>query len=99
LSKIPCLGIIFAYVNLKSYLEGEKMDKDILTLLNEKIDGLLSKYEEATKKIAELETEISNLKTKNEELEKENAELKETIALKDLELEEIVGKIETILGK
>jgi len=28
----------------------------------------------------------------------ENAEMKETLALKDLELEEIVGKIESILG-
>jgi len=75
------------------------MEKDILTLLNEKIDGLLSKYEESNKKITELETEIANLKNKKEELETENAELKETLALKDLELEEIVGKIETILGK
>jgi len=75
------------------------MEKDILSLLNEKIDGLLNKYNEATKKIEVLETEISNLKNQKEELEFENAELKETLALKDLELEEIVGKIEAILGK
>jgi len=75
------------------------MEKDILTLLNEKIDGLLNKYNEATKKIEELQTEVENLKNKNEEIETENAELKETLALKDLELEEIVGKIEAILGK
>ena len=47
----------------------------------------------------ELQTEVENLKNKNEEIETENAELKETLALKDLELEEIVGKIEAILGK
>ena len=75
------------------------MEKDVLSLLNEKIDGLLAKYEEATKQIEELKTEVSNLEQKNDELQKENEELKEAIALKDLELEEIVGKIETILGK
>ena len=75
------------------------MEKDILSLLNEKIDGLLNRYEEATKKIEESEIEVSNCKNKIEELDTENAELKETIALKDLELEEIVGKIEAILGK
>jgi len=75
------------------------MEKDILTLLNEKIDGLLSKYDEANKKIVSLETEIANLKEQKEELESKNAELQESLALKDLELEEIVGKIESILGK
>jgi len=75
------------------------MEKDILTLLNEKIDGLLSKYNEATKKVEELETEVANLTEKKDELEAANAELQENLALKDLELEEIVGKIESILGK
>jgi len=75
------------------------MEKDVLTLLNEKIDDLLNKYNEATKKIESLEMEISNLKLQKEELESKNAELQENLALKDLELEEIVGKIEAILGK
>ena len=75
------------------------MQKDILTLLNEKIDGLLNKYSEATKKIEELEIEVLNLKNKKEKLESQNAELQENLVLKDLELEEIVGKIEAILGK
>ena len=74
------------------------MEKDILTLLNEKIDGLLSKYEDSLKEIEQLKTEVANLKVKNEEMALENAEMKETLALKDLELEEIVGKIESILG-
>jgi len=75
------------------------MEKDILTLLNEKIDGLLAKYEEASKKAEELEVELNNIKQEKEVLNSENEQLKETIALKDLELEEIVGKIESILGK
>jgi len=72
---------------------------DVLSLLNEKIDNLLAKYDEATKKIEALQNEVANLNAKKEELEAENSELKETLALKDLELEEIVGKIEAILGK
>ena len=72
---------------------------DVLSLLNEKIDNLLAKYNEATKKIEELQNEVANLSAKKDELEKNNAELQETLALKDLELEEIVGKIEAILGK
>jgi len=72
---------------------------DVLSLLNEKIDNLLAKYDEATKKIEVLQNEVANLNAKKEELDAENSELKETIALKDLELEEIVGKIEAILGK
>jgi len=75
------------------------MQKDILSLLNEKIDSLLNKYAEAEKKILELETELNNVKEKNEELETNNFELKENLALKDLELEEILGKIEAIIGK
>jgi len=75
------------------------MEKDILTILSEKIDGLLEKYNSMALKVEELESELSSLKEKNVELETENAELQETIALKDLELEEIVGKIESILGK
>jgi len=75
------------------------MEKSILNLLNEKIDSLLEKYKETTEKINLLENEIENLKLKNQELELENADLKETLVLKDLELEEIMGKIEVILGK
>jgi cell division protein ZapB len=78
-------------------IKEEKMD--LLSLLNEKIDNLLNRYNVAIKKIDELETEIANQKAQNEQLQNENAQLQETIALKDLELEEIVGKIESILGK
>ena len=75
------------------------MEKDILSLLNDKIDGLLSRYDEANKTIETLKEELANIYAQKEELEFQNAQLKEEVALKDLELEEIVGKIETILGK
>jgi len=75
------------------------MEKDILTLLNEKIDGLLAKYKEAENRAKELELEMTNFRLQKETLINENEKLKEAIALKNLELEEIVGKIESILGK
>jgi len=75
------------------------MERDVLSLLNEKIDGLLSKYEQANKTIETLKEELANIYAKKEELEVKNSELQEELALKDLELEEIVGKIESILGK
>jgi len=74
------------------------MEKDLLTILNDKIDGLLEKYSEMEKRVEELELEKVNLENQNNELQTEILELKETLALKDLELEEIVGKIESILG-
>ena len=74
------------------------MEKDLLTILNDKIDGLLEKYSEMEKRVEELELEKVNLENQNNELQTEILELKESLALKDLELEEIVGKIESILG-
>jgi len=72
---------------------------DLLAKLNEKIDGLLKRYEELTKENEELKNELENTKSKLEEKEVELLECKENMALKELELEEVVGKIEAILGK
>ena len=74
------------------------MEKDLLTILNDKIDGVLKKYNEMEKRVEELELEKLNLENQNNELQTEILELKESLGLKDLELEEIVGKIESILG-
>ncbi|NPA55410.1 MAG: coiled-coil domain-containing protein 22 [Epsilonproteobacteria bacterium] len=75
------------------------MQENVLELLNDKIDNLLQKYQQAQKTIEECQTQMENLKSQNEELQLQNAQLQEAIALKDLELEEIVGKIEAILGQ
>ena len=75
------------------------MEKNLLSLLNEKIDNLLNRYNQLQKEKEELESELESCKLKNEELQLENAELKETVVLKDLELEEIIGKIELVVGK
>jgi cell division protein ZapB len=72
---------------------------DLLAKLNEKIEGLIQKYEEAVKENEKLSTEIANLKQELEQKDSELMECKEQMALKEIELEEVVAKIESILGK
>ncbi|WP_456469856.1 hypothetical protein [Caminibacter sp.] len=72
---------------------------DLLSKLNEKIDGLIKKYEALQEENAKLNNELSNLKNTLEEKELELLECKENMALKELELEEVLAKIEAILGK
>jgi len=72
---------------------------DLFAKLNEKIENLISKYEILQKENIELKTELENTKNSLEEKEMELLECKENMALKELELEEVVSKIEAILGK
>ena len=72
---------------------------DILAKLNERIETLLKKYEELQKENEELKIELENTKNKLEEKDAELLECKENMALKELELEEVLSKIEAILGK
>ncbi len=72
---------------------------DLLAKLNEKIENLISNYETLQKENNELKTELENTKNSLEGKEVELLECKENMALKELELEEVVAKIEAILGK
>jgi len=72
---------------------------DLFAKLNEKIENLISKYEMSQKENIELKTELENTKNSLEEKEIELLECKENMALKELELEEVLSKIEAILGK
>ncbi len=72
---------------------------DLLAKLNEKIENLISNYEILQKENTELKTELENIKNSLEEKEVELLECRENMALKELELEEVVAKIEAILGK
>ena len=72
---------------------------ELLTKLNEKIDNLIKNYETLSAENAKLSNELENTKAKLEEKEMELLECKENMALKELELEEVVSKIEGILGK
>ena len=72
---------------------------DLLSKLSEKIDNLIKKYEVLESENAKLSNELENVKAKLEEKDMELMECKENMALKEIELEEVVSKIESILGK
>ncbi|MEO1928473.1 MAG: hypothetical protein ABGX26_07275 [Nautiliaceae bacterium] len=72
---------------------------DLLTKLNEKIDTLLTKYAELEKENENLKIELKNTQELLAQKESELLECQENMALKELELEEVVAKIETIIGK
>jgi cell division protein ZapB len=72
---------------------------DILAKLNEKIDSLLQAYEEVKKENEALKTENENLKEMISQKEASLMECQEAMALKEIELEEVLSKIEAILGK
>jgi len=72
---------------------------DLLTKLNEKIDNLLKNYEELQKENENLKLKLENNKELLAQKDTELLECKEQMALKELELEEVISKIEAILGK
>jgi len=72
---------------------------DLLSKLNEKIDNLLKNYEELQKENENLKLALENNKELLAQKDSELLECKEQMALKEIELEEVVSKIEAILGK
>ncbi|NPA12060.1 MAG: hypothetical protein GXO62_07445 [Epsilonproteobacteria bacterium] len=72
---------------------------DLLAKLNEKIETLLKNYEELQSENARLNNELNLIRETLEEKEVELLECKENMALKELELEEVLAKIESIIGK
>lgn len=75
------------------------MDLNIIELLDTKVDGLLGKYKDLEEENAELKTTIETLKQEISAKENTTATLQEELALKELEIEEIVAKIEAIFKK
>jgi len=71
----------------------------ILTKLNEKIDSLLKAYEEIKSENEALKSELENIKAALAQKEASLLECEEGMALKEIELEEVLSKIEAILGK
>ncbi len=72
---------------------------DLLSKLNARIDDLLKNYEDLQKENENLKLELQNTKELLANKDAEILECKEQMALKELELEEVVSKIEAILGK
>ena len=67
--------------------------------LNTKIDAILSRYESIKDENKSLQNELLNAKAYSEAKDTQIKHLEEENALKDLEIEEIVKKIELALGQ
>ncbi|GAB6045176.1 hypothetical protein JCM11957_07740 [Caminibacter profundus] len=72
---------------------------DLLAKLNEKIEDLIKNYESLKEENEKLKLDLQNTKQQLEEKEASLLECQEAMALKELELEEVLAKIEAILGK
>ncbi len=71
----------------------------VIDKLSEKIDTLLAKLKNLEEENARLRNEIVSIKAQNEAKDAQIAKLNEEVAMKDLEIEEVIGKIEAILGE
>ena len=70
----------------------------IIEQLNEKIDAMVSRYERMKNENSTLQNEVASVKAQSEAKDAQIRKLEEENALKDIEIEEIVKKIESALG-
>lgn len=66
--------------------------------LNDKVTQILQSYNTIKNENESMRNELMNLKAQSEIQNQEIEKLNDDIAMKDLEIEEIVSKIESILG-
>ncbi|NPA29132.1 MAG: hypothetical protein GXO33_03000 [Epsilonproteobacteria bacterium] len=70
-----------------------------LEKLAQKIDGMIVKLKNLEDENAMLRNELMAAKAQNEAKDAQIAKLNDELAMKDLEIEEVIGKIEAILGE
>jgi len=73
-------------------------EQSILDRLGEKVSQVLQQYHELQGTNEMLTNEIAVMREQNEAYATQIEQLEDDIAVKDLEIEEIVNKIESILG-
>ena len=78
--------------------ENEKKGS-VVELLSKKIDEVLARIKAVEEENNNLRNEIVALKAQNEAKDAQIAKLDEELVMKDLEIEEVIGKIETMLGE
>jgi septal ring factor EnvC (AmiA/AmiB activator) len=74
-------------------------NRPVIEQLAEKIDALLARLKSLEEENARLRNELVAVKAQNEAKDAQIAKLNEELAMKDLEIEEVIGKIEAILGE
>ncbi|WP_456452486.1 hypothetical protein, partial [Hydrogenimonas sp.] len=73
--------------------------KPVIEQLAEKIDSVVARLRSLEEENARLRNELVAVKAQNEAKDAQIAKLNEELAMKDLEIEEVIGKIEAILGE
>jgi len=73
-------------------------EQSILDKLGEKVSQILQQYHDLQGENEVLNSEVAELKEQNEIYAGQVDKLEDDIAEKDMEIEEIVNKIESILG-
>jgi len=71
---------------------------NMIEQLNEKIDAMVSRYDNMKHENESLRNEVVSAKAQSEAKDAQIRRLEEENALKDIEIEEIVKKIESALG-
>jgi cell division protein ZapB len=70
----------------------------IIEQLNEKIDAMVARYETIQSENSALQNEVASVKAQSEAKDAQIRKLEEDNALKDIEIEDIVKKIESALS-
>ena len=84
--------------NKNENTENEKKGS-VVELLSKKIDEVLTRIKAVEEENNSLRNEIVALKAQNEAKDAQIAKLDEELMMKDLEIEEVIGKIETMLSE
>ncbi len=74
-------------------------DEKMLNTITDRVDELLSKYTDALDTIEDLRQQLATSKALNETKSNEIARLEEELRNKNIESDDIVKKIEAVLGK
>ncbi|MBE2983909.1 hypothetical protein CCAL9344_00900 [Campylobacter sp. RM9344] len=74
-------------------------ENKVLTTLTSKVNDLLEKYDEVTKTNEDLHNQIVTLKAQNEAKTNQIARLEEELNKKNSETDDVLKKIEAVLGK
>ena len=69
-----------------------------LEKLSEKVGTVLSAHSAQKEDLEQLRNEIITIKAQNEVIQNDNVRLVEENSMKDLEIEEIISKIESIMA-
>ncbi len=71
---------------------------DLMEKLNEKIEAMVARYQELAQENETLRRDLVTCKAASEEKDKEIERLRDELAMKNMEIDEIIKKIESLVG-